>query len=531
MLLLKNELRKQSVSLLNSFPKELPQPRPQQIEVLDFLDEAFKRSNIIIVESPVGSGKSGVAMAVSRHFGGGIVVTPRIALQRQYCDEFERTAPLMGRANFSCLQNSETAYKTIPIIKAGQHPPKPILEHSCAAAPCLSKPIAKQKKIKAACEELGGCPHQHSIDKAQETETVVANFHSLMYCVSLNERITRRKVIVFDECHNLANQLRDFLKVKFKIRRQVFDSEVKHLKTTEQWCQFLMLPEQRALLRDQDQVDSWKARLEKLLKCGNTVQNSWKEPETDFLFVEFVPTNIGSAAQSMLFSLAEKIVFMSGTIYGKDTFLKPLGFESDEIPYLKVASDFPAENRKVFLPKVDARDLSFKGWKANFGWMIEEIKAILAKYPNQKGLIHVNSYRVSKEVALALADTRIVCHNSETFADDLKQFYATDEPKVFLSPTISEGYSFDDDEARFQIILTPKFDPASDAYVKYLLDNNRWDLYNYEALKVLGQQFGRPVRSKTDYADTYLIGSGFNSLLKKSWKQIPQWQREGFRNG
>lgn len=517
------------MTILNHFPKELPPPRPQQIEGLEFLQAAMKRSKFAVCESPTGSGKSGIAMTVSRYFGGGIVVTPRIALMKQYCEEFENTSPLMGRANFACLERTESAYKTIPIIKAGQHPPKPSLEDSCASAPCLNRPASKQKRIKDNCKANGGCPHELSIVKAQDSETIVANFHSLIYSVSLSERVQPRKVLVFDECHNLANQLRDFLKVKFKVRRRVLDSEISHLKTTLQWAQFLSLQEQLELLRDEDQRDSWKARLEKLEKVGNTVQNCWREPETDFLFIEFVPTSVGAAANTMLFSLADHIVFMSGTLYGKDDFLKPLGLNSDDIPYLRIESDFPAANRPVFLPKDDAKDLSFKGWKQNFDWMIAEVRTVLSRYPNVKGLIHCNSYRAAAELEDALKDDRIVTHCPEDFVSKLQGFYDTDEPKVFLSPTIAEGYSFDDSLARLQIILTPKYDPASDAYVKWLLDAGNWKAYRYEALKVFGQQLGRIVRSREDFGHTYLIGNGFNSLLKNTIRSVPMWLRESFR--
>ena len=220
--------------MIKHFPKELGEPRQQQIEVLEFVSGALKRSNECVAEMPTGSGKSGVAIAVCRSFGGGFVVTDRIALQRQYTEEFLRAGPLLGRANFPCLRLSDTAYKAIPIIREGKLPTKPAVEFSCASAPCLNRPASKQQVIKEACNKSGGCPHEESIIKAQESEVVIANFHSLIYSVALSERVQRRKVIVFDEAHGLCDSLRSFMSVKFKIRRKVLDSETVHLKTTEQ---------------------------------------------------------------------------------------------------------------------------------------------------------------------------------------------------------------------------------------------------------------------------------------------------------
>lgn len=514
---------------IDHFPKELGEPRQQQIDVINYVEHSFgNEMTTVIAEMPTGSGKSGVALALSRANGGAHVCTPRVALQSQYTEEFEDTVPLLGRSRYSCLKLDNQAYKVIPIIKAGEVPPRPELEKSCAAGPCVNASRKKQEQIRAECSAMGGCPVHHAIDKCCETETVVSNLHSLLFSVSINEKVPKKPLLILDESHGLANALRDFAKVKIRVRRKVDDVEVRHLKTTTQWLQWLSLPQQLGCLPNEDSRDSYKARLEKIERLGDTVQKYWYEHHTGFLLVEITPIYINNFAQNMLFSLADKVVMLSGTFFNKEMVTRPLGVDLEKTAFKQIPSDFPKENRPVYLPRYKDLDLSFKNWSANLPRTAAEIRRIMDKHPNEKGLIHVNSYKASRELEEALGSDRIISHASEDFATKLQEFYNTDEPKVFLSPTAGEGYSFDDDYARFQCIVTVAYPATSDPYIKWMLENNLWGVYNYETLKILAQQLGRIVRSSSDEGCSYLIDGRFYGFLKKTWGYLPTWLKEGF---
>lgn len=515
--------------MIHHFPKELPATRQQQEEATTFIENATKAGvKVVVLEMPVGSGKSGVAMTVSRYFGGGIVATPTIALQAQYLKDFKDTAPLIGRGRFPCLKKDENAFKSIPIIQKGTIPPKPLFEMSCAVGPCLNRPMSKRLRIKEECEALGGCPHQHSLDVAQRSETVVANLHSLMYAVSINETVSPRKALIIDEAHDLQKFMRDFLKVKFKVRRIVPDSEIKDLKTVEQWLNWLQRPEQLALLITEEARDSYKERLERLEKIGEAVFEYWPDPDDGELWVELTPVNIANACQSMLFSLADVIVLMSGTIYSKEMFLRPLGVSLDNAAFLRIDSDFPVQNRQVVLPRNPGLDLSHKSWKANLPIALAEIKNIIDHHKDYKGLIHTSSYRMSQEVVEGLQGYKVISHESFDFQDKLKEFYESEESCVFISPVCAQGVDFKNDLARWQIIIRPQFASITDPYVKYLLDKNWWQIYYYQAAIVFGQQLGRIVRSKEDCGITYLLSSSFTGLINKTNHLLPGWLKKGF---
>lgn len=523
-------MRDFKLALINYFPKELPSPRPRQTEVLDFCEASFKNGiKTICVDAPVGIGKSGVAITLSRAFGGGIVAMPKIDLQNQYLREFDNCYPLVGRARFPCLKLDSKAKDSYAYIERGELPPKPQLEFSCASAPCLNRPRAKMLEIRDSCDAIGGCPHQKMLDKAQESETIISNLHSLLYSVSLNDRIAKRKILIIDEAHNLFKFIQDFSKVNFFVRRRVHQHEVQHLTTTEQWYQWLSLSEQMATLTKEDSRDSYLARLEKLKALRETVQTHSFDQHTGYLRVTLTPVNVGALAQALLFSLSDKVVLLSGTILSKTLFTRPLSIDPDTTAYIQIESDFPVKNRPVYLPSSEQTlDLSFKHLDSNLPRCAKIVNEIIDKYPDKKGIIHTNSYSAASKL-FPLLNKRVMCHTSENFTQQLEQFRLSSN-SILMSPVISEGYDFKDDHARFNIILSPSYEPINDSYVKWMLNKDMWNMYNYNAVKVLLQQLGRGVRHKNDQCDNYLIDSRFINFVSKVKSLIPKWQLAAFQN-
>jgi Rad3-related DNA helicase len=103
------------------------------------------------------------------------------------------------------------------------------------------------------------------------------------------------------------------------------------------------------------------------------------------------------------------------------------------------------------------------------------------------------------------------------------------EGAVFISPSVAQGMSFDGDLAEFQIIITPSYGNIDDPLTKNNLAKGLWHWYNTQALIVFLQQCGRVVRSKDDVGFTHLLDSRFNNLIRKTWKNIPEWFKLGLK--
>ena len=122
--------------ILDHFP--LKEIRSTQKDVLTAIQQAFKDGyQNIVVEAPVGSGKSAIAIAVAKYFGQAHILTPRKSLQNQYYDDFseEDLSLMKGRAAYPCTYKSEEnpEYpKVIRMIQKGFIEAPKFDEVSCA---------------------------------------------------------------------------------------------------------------------------------------------------------------------------------------------------------------------------------------------------------------------------------------------------------------------------------------------------------------------------------------------------------------
>ena len=62
--------------------------RKQQEDAINFVLEQFKTKRYVLLESPVGSGKSAIALTVAKYFKSAYIITPQKILQQQYIKSF-----------------------------------------------------------------------------------------------------------------------------------------------------------------------------------------------------------------------------------------------------------------------------------------------------------------------------------------------------------------------------------------------------------------------------------------------------------
>ena len=87
-------------------------PRNNQVEALEWLEQ--QTAKYLIVEAPVGCGKSHIGMTYSRYLhsgrGDSFILTPQRILQEQYEKSFDARdlSPLYGKSNYPCIQKNTT---------------------------------------------------------------------------------------------------------------------------------------------------------------------------------------------------------------------------------------------------------------------------------------------------------------------------------------------------------------------------------------------------------------------------------------
>lgn len=529
-----------TTKILEYFP--LDKPRDSQKIVLESLARTFQSEDAILLEAPVGSGKSAIAIALARYFGGAHILTPRKSLQDQYFEDFHEHVVLMkGRAAYPCtIDESQRSYNSIiRMVEVGKVEPPSKGRNSCAEGPCLNSPA-----IKAACTGARTCPYERAIEVSQQSDIVVHNFHSFVFQTWFGGKFKEAPILIIDEAHDVEKILRDFgtstVPLPFSEKEwSTLDIPTDFTKTS-QWCDWLISDFITKRLSDIKPLKKGdKSPREKYLEKIELVRDLSKNFENRFFIsldlvmgpsgrakiptLRLIPDELGGLFKAFLKPFGAKLLMMSGTVYSKEQFCRNIGISPTSINFQRISSTFPVENRRGYLIDDLMVDTSHSVWNSNFPAVLESIKKIMARFPDDKGLIHTPSYLANAQLAAHLKDPRIVTHGPNDFHTQLSRFYLSEKPQVFLSPICQQGVDFKGERARFQIILRVPYPNVGDPFVKFKMEKDRaW--YNYQALVVWGQQMGRINRSEEDIGVTLLLDSRFPSFLKRS-PSIPKWQQ------
>lgn len=507
-------------NILDFFPKDTP--RKTQIEVMQRIEAGYEAGyKYIIVEAPVGSGKSPMAVAVARRYGTSHILTPRKNLQDQYFEDFHQHLHLMkGRSAYPCVYRDATRYNEIRAeIFRGGTPSPSITGVSVAEGPC----DGGKQHILEACNARQQCPYALAAHVANGEDHVVHNVHGFIFQAFMHAKFSKRGVVIVDECHNLEDICTEFASREITVRGIAGDDfNVPDYRFIDDYEEFFT--QDRFLPRRIEERETYLASVESLMKAGmKDFVVDWK---TDDFFrkttLKFIPKSVAQVPKQLIFSFGDKVLLMSGTIYDKDYFCRSLGISSEESLFIRVSSTFPPARRPIIMKPEYMVDTSHAKWEDNIDRIVDIIQRVMDKFPDVKGLIHTPSYRANNQILRKLRSDRVMTHTNQDFREALEEFYEEKAPRVFLSPVCQEGVDFKGDRARFQLILRVPYPNAGDKYTRVKMEESfQW--YNYKALKTFGQQVGRINRSEDDHGVTILVDSRFPRFIANNKRKLPQW--------
>lgn len=143
-----------------------------------------------------------------------------------------------------------------------------------------------------------------------------------------------------------------------------------------------------------------------------------------------------------------------------------------------------------------------------------------------------HSYRIAnyiKENIDPKYQSRLILHDSESRIGALKVFLEAKEPKVLITPSMTEGVDLKDDLARFVVIVKLPFMFLGDKQIKKRMElDNEW--YKWKTALTLVQAAGRGVRHEKDFCTIYIMDSQFNYFLKQNRKFFPQYFVDAIKN-
>jgi ATP-dependent DNA helicase DinG len=576
---------------IRNFP--FPTLREGQAYVLNEIDSAFASGyKYIILEGPTGFGKSPVGIAVARTLGTSYICTSTKDLQTQYAKDFPFLKVVKGKNNFTCNVKEDFikngTYKCGLCLSKNINE----CHHMAADyGPCINNVLFRhrdcryrtfsedyninnrgprgeevfidnetrnnfQKKyfewqyLENLKEELRvwrPCEYYHQLNIAIAASHSIFNYSQFLIYTILARNLPSRRLLVLDEAHRLEEEVVKLVGISIpkKKLRYIPDFEiVDHgYEDITKWIEFLRLVVAKISAQFIKLNDEFAAEAATYLdKLVGAIKNISSNPENwivseikregnEIVRVELKPLDTAPYC-SPLFELCDKTLMMSATILDKSAFCSSIGLLPQDVKFIQVGSDFPLQHRTIYPLNVEYlnyKTLNEDRVKQRIAAMVDKIMTF---HKNHKGIIHTTSYtqlnfikeNISQENKLRLIETNPEVERVEVIEEHIN---AT-KPTVLISPSLHLGLDLKDDLSRFQVITKVPYPSLGDRWIDgKRRKNGQW--YNWQTALKLVQGYGRSVRSKDDWATTYVLDDVFRGFVHKNSHILPGWFMEAIR--
>jgi ATP-dependent DNA helicase DinG len=497
----------------------LPYPawRPHQLETL--VELACRDEPYLLLEAPTGTGKSALAVGLGRLIGEKtVILTGTRQLQTQYCDSLPDLKQAMGRGNFACnIEPSRTA----------------------AEARCT---------VGGQCNRKGQqtCTYYGQKLEAQEAPEAVLNYAYWLALANYSYQFRPLDLLVCDEAHVLEDEVRRFASATF--RKSAFKGIGEpwprefikwaarfREQNSRQYAEF-----SRQAPEDLDSDEQrWRRAFKSIYEAAMALSNpacgaeNWVAEDQPWGVI-FRPVWVSPLVPKYVLGHAKKILFLSATILDKGLFCHQLGIPEEQAAFIRAPSTFPVKSRPLYyqpVGRVKSED------DAALERLVESLDRILDQHPNERGLVHTVSYRLTEYLMRSgRHQGRLLTHDNQTKADVLDRF--KNQPgAVLVSPSVTTGVDLPYDLCRFQVIAKLAFPNLGDKQIKQRMKTGPDGLpnpkgqgwYNWATACSLVQAYGRGMRAEDDSCETYLLDGNWDWFRHTVRDMLPEWFTEAIK--
>lgn len=514
------------VTLTDKFVTELfpfP-PRGKQLEIVKKILTAFNSGKKhVILSLPTGGGKSVIAYAVAKYFKTAYVLTNQKVLQEQYKRDLN-VPYILGRSNYICAADNNL---------------------TCEMGAC--------KRI--ASDYCKDCPYLIDKKLAWESWFMNMNYAYFLNMVKAGQ-INSRNLLVLDESHCIENELIKAGNIKitekvlkmFGLYGEHIPQDDKSNYDKQNWLFNELLPklkEQYLFYKNQiKQYDKFKFSkdakkliakymvIDRMISIISEIKKELADGQkviitSDPEYIEYKVLYGYNLFNRYFDKTANKFLHMSATILNKEQYCKKLNLDYDEVEYMEYESEFPVENRLIYYTPVGS--LSWKKKAKTIPNLVKKVEEILNHFKNEKGIIHTVNYELAEIICDQLYGTdagrRLLIPRGSTRQTVLNTFYKSTNPYVLISPSLAEGLDLKDDLSRFCIICKMPYANISDKWIKTRMTlDQTW--YNNHTAENLIQMTGRSIRSKNDFATTYILDEDFLRFAETNYYILPNWWKD-----
>lgn len=482
-------------SILDCFPAHL-EPREVQRNALLELEASWNKADVLVVNLPVASGKSAIAMTLAKWTGEASIITPSKLLVDQYQEEYPKIQVLRAKADYWC----DTLEVPMDKRPSGKNKPK-----TCPTS-----------------IDCPGCQHyRKDLARARFYPHLLSN-----YWIYLAHGLYR-STLVIDEAHQMISMLQQMSSKKLWQHKYRYPTSIETRQDMVRWVNSETNGWNKAL-----DPTYKKFRLELLSKrprfLFKTGVEKYHGEERDC--IKMTPLDISNEPPIMWPSKVKKMVLLSATLSRKD--IEQLGLADKKIIYIEADSPITADRRPVLVPE-EATSMAYAQQTENVPKLVAYILNRADGHPDEKGLVHA-TYGLATKIRQYLAEKgytgdRFIFHDKENKAEKYQEFRNTTEPKILIASGMYEGIDLPYDAGRWQIIAKVPYPSLADPAIKYMAELDR-EWYAWETIKTVLQACGRICRTPEDYGITYVFDKSFERLYyqNKDWG-FPLWMQNSIR--
>lgn len=518
---------------LSTLPDWFGTYRANQTDAIHQILAAFEDSDVVVLDAPVGAGKTLIAETVRRMMDVDrtVYVCHTKSLQEQFLRDYPYAHVMMGRNNY------------IPLFPMGD---------DVTCEDCTGRNTCPL------CEDKEKCPYTIAKSIAGGSELAVLN--TAYWLREANgpgeSTFTDLDLVIIDECDTLERVMMSTVEVVIGERFLQNCGMVvpERMTVPDAWVKWCGPALSKLKLRHESlamtaggmtshsiKVRRTRKRIKGLINQIEILGDDLREDPNSWVYtgdrvkVGFKPTSVSRYGE-LVWRHGKKFLLMSGSVISPKSLINECGYTGPDWRGIGMDSTFPVDNRLVVVKPV--ANITRASGDVERQKMCREVSELIDKYPNDRILVHTVSYDLAKMITAYLQfgpyesmGRAILTYINSAGREAALAEYKQSARGVLVAPSMDRGIDLPGDLCRVQIIVKVPFPNLGDKQVSARMHSQggqQW--YAIQTVRTIMQMCGRGVRSDTDHAITYILDSQFRSnIWTKSQGLFPRWWRDGVR--